>query len=202
MRSGGARRRSPTAQVAHWSADHIDVSLSDRPAESDRLTPALEPYLDHPVERRASAGGRRVTDVRTNVRQGRTGCRIVDLPRVADPRGNLTMIEGGEHVPFELRRVYYLYDVPGGASRGGHAHRELEQFVIAASGSLDVLVDDGVHRERFFLSRSYYGLYIPRMVWRELDNFSSGSVCLVLASEHYDRDDYYYDYDEFRADLR
>jgi dTDP-4-dehydrorhamnose 3,5-epimerase-like enzyme len=176
------------------------VSPSDVPSVNGRAAPALEPYPDSPVERRAISADRRVTDARTNLREGRTGCRIVDLPRVADPRGNLTMIEAGEHVPFDLRRVYYLYDVPGGASRGGHAHRELEQFIIAASGSLDVVVDDGVHRERFFLSRSYYGLYIPRMVWRELDNFSSGSVCLVLASEHYDRADYYYDYDEFLAD--
>jgi hypothetical protein len=92
--------------------------------------------------------------------------------------------------------------VPGGEARGGHAHRDLEQFIIAASGSLDVLVDDGVHRERFFLNRSYYGLYIPSMVWRELDNFSSGSVCLVLASEHYDEADYYRDYEHFRAATR
>jgi dTDP-4-dehydrorhamnose 3,5-epimerase-like enzyme len=165
----------------------------------DRVGSVMEPYLSHPDDRRAEPGGRRVTDVRVNQREGLTGCRIVDLPRVTDPRGNLTFIEGGDHVPFDVKRVYYLYDVPGGATRGGHAHRQLEQFVIAASGSLDVLVDDGVHRERFFLSRSYYGLYIPRMVWRELDNFSSGSVCLVLASEHYDRGDYFYDYGEFEA---
>jgi dTDP-4-dehydrorhamnose 3,5-epimerase-like enzyme len=89
--------------------------------------------------------------------------------------------------------VYYLYDVPGGESRGGHAHVELEQLFVAASGSLDVLVDDGEHRERFFLNRSYYGLYVPRMVWRELDDFSSGSVCLVLASQRYDEADYFRD---------
>lgn len=165
----------------------------------DRITAPYEPYLATPHERREHPGGRRATDLRVNAREGRTGCRIIELPRVTDPRGNLTFIEGGDHVPFDVKRVYYLYDVPGGESRGGHAHRALEQFVIAASGSLDVLVDDGEHQERFFLSRSYYGLYIPRLVWRELDNFSSGSVCLVLASEHYDRSDYYYDYDEFRA---
>ena len=159
-----------------------------------------EPYLDVPHERREHTGGRRASDVRVNAREGRTGCRIIELPRITDPRGNLTFIESDQHVPFAVKRVYYLYDVPGGESRGGHAHRELEQFVIAASGSLDVLVDDGKHQERFFLSRSYYGLYIPRMVWRELDDFSSGSVCLVLASEHYDHSDYYYEYDEFRAD--
>lgn len=166
----------------------------------DRIGVSPEPYLSVPSDRREQPGGRRATDLRVNAREGETGCRIVELPRVTDPRGNLTFIEGGEHVPFDVKRVYYLYDVPGGESRGGHAHRRLEQFVIAASGSMDVLVDDGKHQERFFLSRSYYGLYIPRMVWRELDNFSSGSVCLVLASEHFDRGDYYYDYDEFRAD--
>jgi hypothetical protein len=153
-----------------------------------------------PVRERADRPApRSAGDVRLHPGVGRTGCRVVELPRVTDPRGNLTFIEGGDHVPFDIKRVYYLYDVPGGESRGGHAHRRLEQFLIAASGSLDVLVDDGVHRERFFLNRSYYGLYIPRMVWRELDDFSSGSVCLVLASEHYDEDDYYYDYEEFGA---
>jgi hypothetical protein len=149
-------------------------------------------------ERRASSPGRRVTDQRTHLREGLTGARIVELPRVADPRGNLTFIEGADHVPFDIRRVYYLYDVPGGESRGGHAHRELQQLIVAASGSFDVTLDDGTHRERFFLNRSYYGLYIPSMVWRELDDFSSGSVCLVLASQHYDANDYFYDYDEFR----
>jgi dTDP-4-dehydrorhamnose 3,5-epimerase-like enzyme len=151
-------------------------------------------------ERRADSPGRRVTDERSHRREGQTGCRIVELPRIADPRGNLTFIEGGDNVPFDIKRVYYLYDVPGGESRGGHAHKELQQLIVAASGSFDVLVDDGEHRERFFLNRSYYGLYIPPMVWRELDDFSSGSVCLVLASEHYDVDDYYYDYDAFRRD--
>ncbi len=124
-------------------------------------------------------------------------CRLIDLPKIADPRGNLTFIEGEQHVPFAVKRVYYLYDVPGGESRGGHAHKRLEQFIVAASGSFNVVVDDGLQRKEFFLNRSYYGLYLPRMVWRELDNFSSGSVCLVLASEHYDETDYYRDYEEF-----
>lgn len=132
-------------------------------------------------------------------RQGVDGCRILDLPRIADPRGNLTFIEGSNHVPFEFARVYFLYDVPGGASRGGHAHRRLQQFLVAASGSFDVVVDDGRRRRRFFLNRSYYGLYIPTLVWRELENFSSGSVCLVLASERYDESDYFRDYDEYVA---
>jgi hypothetical protein len=125
-------------------------------------------------------------------------CRIVDLPRVNDPRGNLTFVEGGRHVPFEIRRVYYLYDVPGGAERGGHAHRALEQLIVAMSGSFDVVVDDGVERRRHHLNRSYYGLYLPNLIRRELNNFSSGSVCMVLASAPFDEADYYRDYDEFR----
>ena len=124
-------------------------------------------------------------------------CELIELPRVTDPRGNLTFIEQEHHVPFEIKRVYYLYDVPGGETRGGHAHKQLQQFVVAASGSFDVLLDDGRNQERYHLNRSYYGLYIPRMVWRELDNFSSGSVCLVLASEYYDENDYIRDYAVF-----
>ncbi len=124
-------------------------------------------------------------------------CRIINLPRIQDPRGNLTFIEEARHVPFEIKRVYYLYDVPGGASRAGHAHRELEQFIIAASGSFDIILDDGVTKHRFFLNRSYYGLYIAPLMWREIENFSSGSVCLVLTSAYYDEGDYYRDYSEF-----
>jgi len=167
----------------------------------DSVVPrAPEPYLLPETERRDRHPGRRATDQRQHLREGLTGCRIVELPRVTDPRGNLTFIEANDTIPFDIERVYYLYDVPGGESRGGHAHKELQQLLVAASGSLDVLVDDGTHRERFFLNRSYYGLYIPPMVWRELDDFSSGSVCLVLASRHYDADDYYYDYDQFAGD--
>lgn len=129
-------------------------------------------------------------------------CRILDLPKVADPRGNLTFIEESRHVPFDIKRVYYLYDVPGGESRGGHAHRKLEQFVIAASGSFDIVVDDGAEQRRFFLNRSYYGLYIPRLIWREMENFSSGSICLVLASEHFDESDYFRDHDAFLRAVR
>src|SRR5215207_8482325 len=124
-------------------------------------------------------------------------CRIVQLPRITDPRGNLTFIEAPQHIPFEIKRVYYLYDVPGGETRGGHAHRQLQQLIIAASGSFDVVLDDGYERTSFSLNRSYYGLYVPRLIWRELENFSSGSVCLVLASELYDEADYYRDYDAF-----
>lgn len=124
--------------------------------------------------------------------------RIIQLPKVLDARGNLTFIEENRHVPFEIKRVYYLYDVPGGESRGGHAHNQLQQFIIAATGSLDVILDGGFGRERYHLNRSYYGLYIPPMVWRELDNFSSGSVCLVLASEYFNEQDYIRDYDDFK----
>ncbi|MRJ75562.1 WxcM-like domain-containing protein [Aeromicrobium sp. SMF47] len=130
------------------------------------------------------------------------GPKIVELPRIQDPRGNLTFIEGSAHVPFDIARVYYLYDVPGGESRGGHAHKELEQLIIAASGSFDVVLDDGRDQSTFFLNRSYTGLYVPPMHWRELENFSSGSVCLVLASMPYSEADYYRGYEEFAAAVR
>lgn len=125
-------------------------------------------------------------------------CRLIVLPKIADPRGNLTFIESHRHIPFEIKRVYYLYDVPGGAERGGHAHKQLQEFIIAMSGSFDVVLEDGHGKHRFHLNRSYYGLYVPFMLWRELDNFSSGSVCMVLASQEYDESDYYRDYTEFR----
>src|SRR5260370_25411002 len=124
-------------------------------------------------------------------------CRIIDLPKIGEPRGNLTFIEGEQHVPFAIQRVYYLYDVPGGAERGGHAHFGLHQLIIAMSGSFDVVLDDGRQKRRFHLNRSYHGLYVCPMIWRELDNFSSGSVCLVLASNRYAEIDYYRDYGEF-----
>jgi hypothetical protein len=124
-------------------------------------------------------------------------CTLIDLPKIADPRGNLTFIEGLNHVPFRIERVFYLYDVPGGAERGGHALRTCEQFLVAMSGSFDVTLDDGTQKKRIQLNRSYYGLYIPPMIWREMDNFSSGAVCLALASTPYLPGDYYYEYDEF-----
>lgn len=126
-------------------------------------------------------------------------CKIIDLPKISDPRGNLTFVEGGQHIPFDIQRVYYLYDVPGGAERGGHAHKGLSQLIIAMSGSFDVMLDDGVKKKRYHLNRSYSGLYICPMIWRELDNFSSGSVCMVLASNRYDESDYYRNYDEYLA---
>lgn len=124
-------------------------------------------------------------------------CRIIELPKIQDPRGNLTFVEGGRQLPFDIKRVYYLYDVPGGSERGGHAHLALHQFVIAMSGSFDIVLDDGFEKKRIHLNRSYLGLYLPPMTWRELDNFSSGSVCMVLASEHFDEADYLRDYSEF-----
>jgi dTDP-4-dehydrorhamnose 3,5-epimerase-like enzyme len=118
-------------------------------------------------------------------------CRIIELPQVRDVRGNLTFVEGGRHLPFEIKRVYYLYDVPGGSTRAGHAHKSLQQLVIAMSGSFDIELDDGRRKRKYHLNRSYYGLLIGPMIWREIDNFSSGSVCMVLASDYYDEDDYF-----------
>ena len=127
---------------------------------------------------------------------------LVDLPCFVDTRGNLTAIEASREVPFLIRRVYYLHDVPGGASRGGHAHRELEQLIVAVSGSFDVILQRGMYVETFTLNRAHIGLYIPPMHWRELDNFSSGSVCLVLASQYYSEDDYMFDQSAFLKETR
>jgi dTDP-4-dehydrorhamnose 3,5-epimerase-like enzyme len=124
-------------------------------------------------------------------------CKMIDLPKIHDPRGNLTFVESNEQIPFDIQRVYYLYDVPGGSERGGHAHKELHQLIIAMSGSFDVVLDDGTHKKRVHLNRSYNGLYVCPMIWRELDNFSSGAVCMVLASNKYSESDYYRDYPQF-----
>jgi hypothetical protein len=128
---------------------------------------------------------------------GLSSCKLVDLPKISDPRGNLTFVECGRHIPFEIKRTYYLYDVPGGAERGGHAHKDLHQLIIAISGAFDIVLDDGREKKRYHLNRSYFGLYVCPMIWREMDNFSSGAVCLVLASNFYDEADYYRNYDEF-----
>lgn len=129
-------------------------------------------------------------------------CQVIQLPKISDPRGNLSFIEGGQHVPFDIKRVYYLYDVPGGSDRGSHAHKNLHQFIVAMSGSFDVVLDDGNQKRRFHLNRSYYGLYVSPMMWRELDNFSSGAVCMVLASDRFFESDYIRDYDEFLKSAR
>lgn len=129
-------------------------------------------------------------------------CKFIELPKIDDPRGSLTFIEANRHIPFSFQRVYYLYDVPGGAERGGHAHKALHQLIIAMSGSFDIHLDDGLEKKSVHLNRSYYGLYIPPMIWREIDNFSSGSVCMVIASDYYDELDYYRNYGEFRDDVK
>ena len=128
-------------------------------------------------------------------------CRLIDLPKIEDARGNLTFVEGDNHIPFDIKRVYYLYDVPGGSHRGAHAHRNLHQFMIAMSGSFDVTLTDGHEEQTFHLNRSYFGLYICPMMWRYLDNFSSGAVCMVMASSRYDEGDYIRDYDTFLQEV-
>ena len=129
-------------------------------------------------------------------------CHLLEFPKIHDYRGNLSFIEGIKHIPFDIKRVYYLYDVPGGASRAAHAHKTLHQLLIAMSGSFDVTLDDGRDRRRFHLNRSYFGLYIPPMIWRDIDNFSSGSVCMALASDYFSEDDYYRDYGDFVAAVK
>lgn len=124
--------------------------------------------------------------------------KIIDFPRINDPRGNLTFVEGVRHIPFKIQRAYWIYDVPGGEVRGGHAYKELEEVIIALSGSFDVAVDDGSGAEQVYhLNRSYKGLYIPKLIWRQLRHFSTNSVALILASLPYSRDDYLYEYNEF-----
>jgi dTDP-4-dehydrorhamnose 3,5-epimerase-like enzyme len=126
-------------------------------------------------------------------------CQSIDLPKIEDARGNLTFIENSNHIPFDISRVYYLYDVPGGSHRGGHAHKNLHQFMVAMAGSFDVLLDDGKSQKKMTLNRSYRGIYICPMTWRYIDNFSSGAVCMVLASAPYDEGDYIRDYETFRT---
>lgn len=127
----------------------------------------------------------------------KTQAKIIELPKIEDPRGNLSFVEQFKHTPFQIKRVYWIYDVPGGQVRGGHAFKEQQELIIALSGSFDVLVDDGIEKLTFSLNRSYYGLYLPAGMWRQMQNFSTNSLALVLSSTHYNREDYIYDYNEF-----
>lgn len=127
----------------------------------------------------------------------RNNYSIIDFPKIIDPRGNLTVAESMQHVPFDVRRVYWTYDVPAGESRGGHAHKQCREVIIAVSGSFTVTLDNGNEKQSFHLNHPWQGLLVDTGIWRTLDDFSSGAVCLVIASELYDEDDYIYDYDEF-----
>ena len=122
---------------------------------------------------------------------------LIDLPKIEDSRGNLTFIESQKHIPFEIKRCYWIYDVPGGAMRGGHAFKEQHEFIVALSGSFDVVLDDGKRKEVFHLNRSYFGLYVPNRIWRCMENFSTNSLALVLASTLYDENDYMRDYNQY-----
>lgn len=124
--------------------------------------------------------------------------RLINLPKISDPRGNLSFVEQENHIPFEIKRTYWIYDVPGGESRGGHAYKETDEFIIAISGNFDVVVDDGKDRKVFTLNRSYFGLYIPRGLWRTIENFSTNSLALEFASTSYNRSDYVEDYVEYK----
>ena len=123
--------------------------------------------------------------------------QLVELPRFLDARGNLSFAEQNNHIPFEIKRTYWIYDVPGGEARGGHAYRENDEFIIALSGAFDVVIDDGYQKKTFSLNRSYYGLYIPAGLWREMNNFSTNSFALEFGSEHYSKDDYIRDYEQY-----
>jgi hypothetical protein len=125
------------------------------------------------------------------------GVKIIKLPKISDVRGNLTIVENDSEMPFNIQRVYFLYDVPGGSERGGHAHKNLHQLIIASSGSFDIIIDDGSEKKKFHLNRPYLGLYLPPMKWRVINNFSSGSVCSVIASDIYREEDYIRDYKVF-----
>jgi len=124
--------------------------------------------------------------------------KIIDLPKIIDKRGNLSFIEGGRHIPFEIKRVYWIYDVPGGEQRGGHAFKSQSEFIVALSGSFDVILDDGIEQKTYSMNRSYYGLYVPNGIWRQMENFSTNALALVIASTKYDTEDYIRDYDQFK----
>jgi hypothetical protein len=123
---------------------------------------------------------------------------IIELPKILDDRGNLSLIEEENHIPFKIQRTYWIYDVPGGEKRGGHAYSSLQEFIVALSGSFDILLNDGKKEYCFHLNRSYYGLYIPKMMWRSLENFSTNSLALIVADQNYDESDYIRDYDSFK----
>ena len=123
--------------------------------------------------------------------------KIIDLPKILDDRGNLSFIEGNNHIPFKIERTYWIYDVPGGEYRGGHAYNNLHEFIIAIAGSFDVVLNDGSRKQSFSLNRSYYGLYVPNGIWRHLENFSTNSLCLILASDVYKEEDYMRDFKKF-----
>ena len=124
--------------------------------------------------------------------------KVIELPKFLDERGNLSVIQEEDSIPFKIQRTYWLYDVPGGECRGGHAYKENQEFIVALSGSFDVIIDDGKEKKRFLLNRSYHGLYIPKGLWREMDNFSTNSLALILSSTRYDASDYIREYDEFK----
>jgi dTDP-4-dehydrorhamnose 3,5-epimerase-like enzyme len=125
-------------------------------------------------------------------------CKIIDLPKILDERGNLSFFQSSDHIPFDISRIYWIYDVPGGEYRGGHAYRELEEIIIALSGSFDVVINDGLKESRFTLNRSYYGLYVPKMMWRSIANFSTNSLALIASNQAYNADDYIRDFEEYK----
>lgn len=128
--------------------------------------------------------------------------QILKLPKILDSRGNLSFIEADKHIPFDIVRSYWIYDVPGGEKRGGHAYKNNQEFIVALSGSFDVIINDGNEEKIYTLNRSYYGLYVPKMMWRQMENFSTNSLALILASTDFDSDDYIYNYDEFKKNSK
>jgi len=128
--------------------------------------------------------------------------KLIQLPKIEDTRGNLSFIEAENHIPFDILRSYWIYDVPGGEKRGGHAYINNQEFIVALSGSFDVILNDGNEQKVFTLNRSYYGLYVPKMMWREMDNFSTNSLALILASATFDQSDYIFDYEEFKKMMK
>jgi len=124
--------------------------------------------------------------------------RVIQLPKILDKRGNLSFIESDTHIPFEIKRAYWIYDVPGGEIRGGHAYKKLNELIVALSGSFDIILDDGNGEKKYSLNRSYYGLFVPKMYWRRVENFSTNSLCLILASDYYNESDYIRDFEKFK----